>query len=79
MTPREELLAAVAELDRQIARQPEACAYSKWSEPEYPVIRDWLQLEAAQHLKWDPAYDSEWLAGQPCIQMARLINGTGEA
>lgn len=91
MTPREELLAAVAKLDRHVAFQATAPGYSKYAEPETRIIRAWLQLEADQHWhipyvdsdqvtnKWDLVYKPEWIAMQPCIQMARLINGTEES
>lgn len=85
MTPREELLAAVAEINRVIALET-------LDSVAYPVIRDWLQLEADQHWhpgegavlagngvfnKWEqPWWTEEMLMLQPCIQMARLINGT---
>lgn len=80
MTPREELLAAVTVLNGHIAEQ--------FAGPETRIIRDWLQLEADQHWhvteprdvpvnKWDLVYKEEWVSMQPCIQMARLINGTG--
>lgn len=83
MTPREELLAAVAKLDQHLNFFP--------ADPQTRIIRDWLQLEADQHWhipyvdyadavnavnKWDLVYKPEWVAQQPCIQMARLINGT---
>lgn len=81
MTPREELLAAVAKTLEIIDRAP-AYINLDW----YRVIRDWLQLEADQHWhvaeprdapinRWDLVYKPEWVAMQPCIRMARLING----
>lgn len=86
MTPRGELLAAVAEIDRLIATGMPLDSVA------YPIIRDWLQLEADQHWhpgegaalagngvfnKWEqPWWTEKMLTLQPCIQMARLINGT---
>lgn len=79
MTPREELLAAIKILDVYLGVGETA--------PETLIIRDWLQLEADQHWhvaeprdapinKWDLVYKPEWVSMQPCIRMAKLINGT---
>jgi hypothetical protein len=82
VTPREELLAAVAALDDQLSQQGE------YAPSETGIIRDWLRLEADQHWhmetygkpvnKWDLIWQESWVSMQPCIQMARLINGRGE-
>jgi hypothetical protein len=81
MTPREELLAAVNTI--ATVGIPEIV-----DDEMEGIISQWLQLEADQHWhipyvdsdnvtnKWDLVYKPEWVSMQPCIQMARRINGT---
>lgn len=85
MTPREELLAAVNTI--KTTGIPEIL-----DDEMEGIISDWLQLEADQHWhpgeadvlsghgifnKWEQAWWTEqMLLMQPCIRMARRINGT---
>jgi hypothetical protein len=81
MTPREELLAAVNTI--ATVGIPEIV-----DDEMEGIISQWLQLEADQHWhtrdqdaeqlfnKWDLILKPEWVSMQPCIQMARRINGT---